>query len=219
MNNSFGQLLRPEKIASILLAIMATLIVFHVVAMQVIFNEALGLEEQFDLEYWQLAFFDLDEEESFGTWFSTVSLLFASIILIYQARVLRSRDDAWHRWWLILGCAFFLLSIDEVAGIHEWMNTSTENGTWTYAGFAVLILVGLSYLPFLWHYRGRTAALFIIAGIIFGGGAVGVEHFSGTDVNSLQYNMLTALEEGMEMLGVILLIYAGLDFIRSDLVT
>ena len=41
------------------------------------------------------------------------------------------------------------------------------------------------------------------------GGAVGVEHFTDSDLNSLHYNMWTALEEGMEMTGVIVFMYAG----------
>ena len=59
----------------------------------------------------------------------------------------------------------------------------------------------------------RAAQLFA-AGMVFASGAVGVEHFSGDRVNSLQYNMLTGLEEGLEMAGVIFAIYALLDFIQ-----
>ena len=50
----------------------------------------------------------------------------------------------------------------------------------------------------------------------YGGGAVGVEHFTDAEVNSLHYNMWTALEEGMEMFGVMVLIYAVLDFMQGD---
>ena len=42
-----------------------------------------------------------------------------------------------------------------------------------------------------------------------------MEHFTDSEVNSLHYNMWTALEEGMEMLGVIVLIYALLDHMRT----
>ena len=61
----------------------------------------------------------------------------------------------------------------------------------------------------------RTGLLFLVVGAIYGGGAVGVEHFTDSDVNSLHYNMWTALEEGMEMMGVILLICAVLDHMRG----
>jgi len=216
MNNLPWPFPRPEKAAWFLFAIMITLLVAHVIAMQLIFNETLETSAKFGLEYWHLSVFDLDEEESFGTWFSAIILLIASTLLLYQAGALRARQDAWYRWWLVLGWTFCLLSIDEVVGLHELMNTIVESHSWTIAGIGVLVFIGLAYLPFLWHYRGRSAILFIIAGAIFGGGAVGIEHFSGTDLNSLRYNMSTALEEGMEMLGIVIFIYALLDFIRSD---
>ena len=49
---------------------------------------------------------------------------------------------------------------------------------------------------------------------------MGVEHFTGGEVNSLHYNMWTTLEEGMEMAGVIVFIYALLDYMpgaRADM--
>ena len=216
MNNFPWPLPRAEHAARVLVAITIALVVAHVIAMQIIFNEALELKQGLGLEYWHLAIFDLDEEESFGTWFSAVMLLAASILLFSQAKRMRSRGDAWYRWWQILGGLFCLLSVDEVVGLHEWLNTIFANTPWTVFGLGVLIVVGLAYLPFLWHYRWRTAAWFLAAGVTFGAGAVGVEHFSGEDLNSLRYNMLTGLEEALEMLGASVFIYAVLDFIRSD---
>lgn len=207
--------LRAERVAYTLGAVMAALIVVHVLAMQANFNPSLGLKERFGFEYWQLSVFDLDEEESFGTWFSSGILAVAAVLALHQARVLRSQGPRWDRWWLVLGVGFFLLSVDEVVGIHEYVNTLMEDTPWTVFGFGIFALVGLSYLPFLWHYRWRTALLFLLAGAIYGGGAVGVEHFTDSDVSSLHYNMWTALEEGLEMAGAILFIYGLLDHTRG----
>ena len=85
--------------------------------------------------------------------------------------------------------------------MHEWLNSMMEETPWTVVGFPILVLVALAYLPFLWHYRGRTAWLFLLAGAIYGGGAVRVEHFTDSEVNSLHYNMWTALEEGIDSAG------------------
>lgn len=208
--------IRPERVALSLVAILAVLIIVHVLAMQANFNPALGLKERFGFHYWQLAFFDLDEEESFGTWFNSGLLLIAALLLIQQARILRAQGGPWHRWWLILGIGFCVLSMDEVAGMHEWVDSMLEDTPWTVIGAPIFALVGLAYMPFLWHYRWRSGLLFLIAGAIYGGGAVGVEHFTDTEVNSLHYNMWTALEEGMEMLGLIVLIYALLDHLRGS---
>jgi len=207
--------LRAERVALTLSAVVAGLVVTHVLAMQANFNDALGLKERFGFHYWQLAVFDLDEEESFGTWFNSGILLVAAVLLMNQARIVRAEGRAWYRSWRVLGIGFVFLSVDEIAGMHEFMNTLMGDTPWTVVGFPILVLVALAYLPFLWHHRGRTALLLLLAGAIYGGGAVGVEHFTDSDVNSLHYNMWTALEEGMEMMGVIVLIYALLDYMRG----
>jgi len=208
--------LRAERVAYTLGAIMVVLIVVHVLAMQANFNPALGLKEKFGFQYWHVAVFDLDEEESFGTWFSSGILMLAALLLLHQSRVLRAEGSARHRWWLLLGIGFCVLSVDEVVGMHEYANTLMEDTDWTMIGFPIFGVIGLAYLPFLWHYRWRTGLLFLVAGAIYGGGAVGVEHFTDSAVNSLHYNMWTALEEGMEMGGVVLFIYAVLDHMRGD---
>lgn len=196
-------------------AIMAALVVVHVLAMQANFNPALGLKDRFGFHYWKIAVFDLDEEESFGTWFSSGILMMSALLLAHQARVLRVKREERHQWWLVLAIGFCFMSVDEVVGMHEFMNSMMGETPWTVVGFPILVVVGLAYLPFLWHHRERTGRLFLLAGAIFGGGAVGVEHFTDADLNLLHYNMWTALEEGMEMLGVIVLIYAILDHMRG----
>ncbi len=175
----------------------------------------MGLKEKFGFQYWDLAVFDLDKEESYGTWFSTGILAMSSALLLLRARILRAKGEAWHVWWLVLGIGFCVLSIDEVVGMHEYANTLMEDTPWTVIGAPIFALVALAYLPFLWHHRWRTALLFLVAGAMYGGGAVGVEHFTDSDVNSLHYNMWTALEEGLEMTGVIVFIYAVLDLMRG----
>ena len=207
--------LNAERVAVTLVAVLTVLLVIHVLAMQANFNPALGLKERFGFHYWQLAFFDLGEEEGFGTWFNSGLLLMAAVLLMQQARILRARGEAWHRWWQILGIGFCVLSMDEIAGMHEWVNSMLGDTPWTVIGAPIFAVVAIAYSPFLWHHRWRTGLLFLLAGAIYGGGAVGVEHFTDSEVNSLHYNMWTALEEGMEMLGVIVLIYTLLDHMRG----
>jgi hypothetical protein len=208
--------LRPARVALVLSVIMLALICLHVFWMQAYFNDDLGLRERFGFHYWQIAFFDLDEEESFGTWFSSGMLFSAALLLLHQARIVRAEAAGWQRSWLVLGIGFCFLSIDEVVGMHEFMNTMMGSTPWTVVGFPILFVVGSSYVPFLWHHRERTGRLFLLAGAIYGGGAVFVEHFTDSQVNSLHYNMWSALEEGMEQFGVIVFIYALLDHMRRS---
>ena len=205
--------LRTEQVALPLTAIMFGLVVAHLLAMQVIFNESLGLKEQLEIEYWHLSIFDLDEEESFGTWFSAVILLYAGRLLLRRARSARKEADPWYRWWLVLAVGFHFLSIDEVVGMHEYVNTVVENTRWTTFGAAIVAVLGLAYFPFLRALPSRIRVLFIVAAVIYVGGAVGVER--ATDwydvhnlLDTLAYNLWTAVEETMEMAGVIVFIYA-----------
>lgn len=206
----------PARTAAVLAAVMLLLVVCHLLALQANFNEDLGIKRALGFEYWQIAIFDLDEEESFGTWFSTMLLLFAAVLFFDRARAARARSDRSHYWWWLLGAGFCLMSVDEVVGLHELINTLFDESVWAILSRAIVLVVGVGFLPFLWRYRWRTALLFVVAGLLFVGGALGVEHYSGEDVNSLGYNMLTGLEEGMEMSGVIVAIYTLLELIAAD---
>ncbi len=140
--------LHAERVAIRLMVVLAVLVVVHILAMQANFNPALGLKERFGFHYWQIAFFDLDEEESFGTWFNSGLLFWSALLLFHYSRVLKSRGESWHAWWLILGIGFCVLSFDEIAGMHEWLNSMMEETPWTVVGFPILVVVALAYLFF-----------------------------------------------------------------------
>lgn len=164
--------------------------------------------------------FDLDEEQSLGTWFSAVILLFPGYLLLQYARDEQVVEARWRRYWQVLGAGFCFLSLDEVAGLHETLNTAIEM-SWTVPGAIIVGIVGIAYIPFLRHLPTRTRRLFLLAAVIYVGGAVGIER--ATDwyadeylLDTLEYNLTTALEEAMEMSGVVLFIYAVLHHFSRD---
>ena len=60
-----------------------------------------------------------------------------------------------------------------------------------------------------------------VAGCVFVGGAIGVEKWTDRYdernlLNTLAYNLWNAVEEGMEMRGVVLFIHALLEYMRLD---
>ncbi len=89
--------IRAERVAFTLGTVLAVLVVVHVLAMQANFNPALGLKERFGFHYWQIAVFDLDEEESFGTWFNSGILMIAAVLLteLYEQREGCGTDRGW----------------------------------------------------------------------------------------------------------------------------
>jgi len=166
-------------------------------------------------------FFDLDEEESFGTWFSTLILLGAGQLTLLQSRSVGRQSKSNYHYWLMLAIGFHLLSLDELVGFHEFINTVVKDTHWTSYGLAICLVVGAAYVPFLWTLPVRTRWLFITSGMIFIGGAVGVEwatiYYEENDLlNTLAYNLWNALEESMEMSGIILYIYTLLGHIAAN---
>jgi hypothetical protein len=188
--------------------IAAGLAVAHVIVMFLYYRESIGVDD-----WVHGAFFDLDEEESFGTWFSAVILLYAGRLLLGRARSAKGEGDPYHPMWFVLAIGFHLLSIDEVVGMHEYVNTVSEDIRWTTFAAVIVALLGLAYLPFLSALPSRIRLLFIVAAVVYVGGAVGVERatdwYDAHDLlDTLAYNLWTAVEETMEMTGAIVFIYA-----------
>ena len=198
----------PARRTGLLLAtIAASLIVLHVAAMLAWYLDALPLHD-----WLYYSFFDLDEEEGLGTWFSTLLLFLAGMLSWLLGRL----DPGLRRWWWLLAAGFCLLSLDEVAGFHEFVNTVVEDTHWTTFGAAIGLLVGLSFIPFLLKLPSRTRWMCIIGGILYLGGAVGVERgtlwYEEQDLlDTLEYNLWNALEEGLEMGGIVVYVYALLE--------
>ena len=204
-----------SKTGAFLLGIAAFLTLAHIIAMVSWYRDLLPIDD-----WLYISFFDLDEEESLGTWFSALILFAAGQLALLQARYTRGEPQGWHLWWLLLAIGFHILSLDEVAGFHEFVNTVVEDTHWTTFGAILVLVVGAAYLPFLRALPSRTRWLFVLSGAIYVGGAVGVEwatiwHQENDLLDTLGYNLWNALEEGMEMAGVILFIYTLLGHISE----
>ena len=117
---------------------------------------------------------------------------------------------------------FCFLSIDEIAGMHESINSVTDP-TWAYGGAVIALGFAIYFLSFLKSLPRKTLIQFIVAGGLFVGGAVGMEIVGDPmDGDSLLYNMMTMVEEGMEMFGIILftralLLYMGQTSLNPEL--
>ena len=172
-------------------------------------------------DWMYIAFFDLDEEESLGTWFSTIILLFAGLLTLFQARYSNNRIKRRHFSWWLLGIGLCVLSLDEIAGFHEFVNTVIEDTHWTIFGAGLVLVIGLVFLPFILALPTRTQVLFLMAGAVYVAGAVGVEwatiwYEENGQLDTLTYNLWNALEEFMEMAGVSLYIYALLGYVTRN---
>ena len=155
-----------------------------------------------------LQLFDLDEENNLPTWWSGFLLLNVAFFVFLAASA--SRDKT-RPYWFAIAAGFLILAIDEVAGLHETFNSAIVP-SWALFGGVLVAVVALAFIPFLVALQRRLALMFIVAGVIYVGGAIIVELLSeALDSDSFAYVIAVALEEGLEMLGALLFLYLNLE--------
>lgn len=189
----------------LLLALVLSLVVIH--SGLYLYNNRVE-----ELPWLLLQLFDLDEENNIPTWFSSFLLLNNSFVVLLLAN---TREGSQRIYWTILAASFLLLALDEVAGLHETLNTATEIN-WAIPAAIFVLIVGIAYVPFLLALRRRLAMLLILSGVLYFSGALLVELLSeDMDSNSSRYALAVALEEGLEMLGALLCLHTVLNEMKS----
>jgi len=171
----------------------------------------------------------LDREVSVGTWFAQTNLLFVAALLGLIGAAGRKAGDRWSRYWFALGFLALYASIDEGSTLHEQMTAFLKRLTahaqafygppWAVVGMLVALVALIVFLRFLLHLPARTRYLFVLGAAMTVAGAVvleivSVEYAAQRGVRSYGYQTLAAVEEGLEKLGVCVLVYALLDHLR-----
>src|SRR5918997_3898241 len=146
-----------------------------------------------------LRIFDVGEERSIPTWFESILFLLCSILLAVIAVAKKRRGDRYSSHWSSLSIILLLLSLDEVASIHEAIGQQSERllnsitgftptGAiqffWVVPGAIFVLIVLLAYLRFLAHLPRTTRRFFLFAGALFVLGALGIEMLTAQVVSS-----------------------------------
>jgi hypothetical protein len=97
--------------------------------------------------------------------------------LYVTATAARKERAPWCWHWYGLAAGFALMSIDEVAGLHETFNMLIT-GTWVVPALLFVAAVVVVYGGFIFHLPRRTRLLMMGAGAVYFGGALGIEHLS-----------------------------------------
>ena len=172
---------------------------------------------------------NVDEEENFPTLYSASALLISSALLAIIAYAKKLAGERYVQHWGALSIIFLILSLDEFLGLHEKVieplrHTLKAGGlfyyTWVIPGAIFVLVCLLSFMRFLAALPVKTRRLILIAGTVYIGGALGVEMLDGYYAqmysnDSMMYSTLTTIEEFMEMLGIVIFIYALLSYISS----
>jgi hypothetical protein len=181
--------------------------------------------------YGILDLFEFHKERNFPTYFSSITLLFAALLLysIYSFHKHNAQSDS--KYWLALSIIFLLLSIDDFVSVHERLNdfltaSFTLGGIfhwiWVIPAMIICLILAGFFLKFYLRLPHRYKWLFGLSALLLVGGAVGVEMFDGY-VNStgtsppwLLFTSFT-VKESMEMVGVLLFLYSLTDYIKVNM--
>lgn len=184
-------------------------------------------QQDYKLLMWH---FDIGGDETVPTWFSSLLLLICTILLLLAARAERNQPYPATRHWQGLALIFLALSIDETAALHEWSSsllaTLELKGifyySWVLFGLGFVLLFCLAYSRFYWRLPQRLKIQFFLAAALYVGGALFVEMINARQeylfgAQTLTYQAMTAVEELMEMCGILVFINALLGHLENRL--
>jgi hypothetical protein len=173
-------------------------------------------------------FFDASSEANTPTYFSSLILFIAAVILyvIYRNA---PKESGKRIYWQALMIIFAWLSLDETASIHEQFGKIGKTFhltsdylyySWIIPYILFAILAFFFFFRFLFKLPSNTRILFIISGVIYTGAAILFELIEGRIAkndggNTVNYLLLCAIEEFLEMAGVIIFIYALLKYLSA----
>lgn len=170
--------------------------------------------------------FDLDAETNLPTYVSVLLFVGAALLTGLIARHAWANHESYRWHWLGLAVALVYMSIDDFAMLHESLVEPMQSYlgltyfTWVFPGMAVVALFAAAYLPFLWSLDPRWRRLFTASGAMFVGGAIGGELIQGWYLAAhdgqitLTYELIATVEETLELMSLVLLIYTLLEILR-----
>jgi hypothetical protein len=173
--------------------------------------------------------FDLGSEGNIPTWFSVILLGMIGMVLLVAGVAGRAAGTGGLRWWFMAFVAFFL-SADESAELHERLadlgesmvdeRTGLVTFAWVVPGAILAVTVGALLLWAAWTIPPRVRWGLVAGGVIFLTGALGVEALSGAIAErhgllDRRYIYAVAVEEGLEMTGALVALWAALSSMRA----
>jgi len=174
-----------------------------------------------------IAFFGVSGEGKLPTFYSGVALLVAAVLLGLNAAHARTRGGL-RCHWAALGAIFALMAMDEMVAIHELSSKVLRTffditggplyHAWVIPAMAFLAFMAVAYYRFLAALPARSRILFVTAGLIYVGGALGMEMagaaYAAAHGQDLAYGVLATIEEVMEMSGIVVFIYGLMDHLE-----
>jgi hypothetical protein len=216
--------LDPRRVVVVLGAVAAVLLTAHLAL--VLVTAITGHDALFGL----VRQFDLDTENNVPSFFSAGLFLLNALLLWLVGQVRRSEQRA--KVWPFLAAVFIFLAYDEMFGIHERLvdplraafhTSGVLRYPWVIVYAAPVIALVVWFLPAWRRLDALGRRALILSGTLYVLGAVGMEMMSGAydeavggHTRTLAWGLLVAVEESLEMAGLISLVYALLTLLSRS---
>lgn len=170
----------------------------------------------------ELDILSVDRESSLPSFYSVVQWTIAAVLLLVTAAIQRARGDRWWRYWLASAVLGFILAADESLQFHERFGDPVRESLqfddgfpgWIIpAGIAVIVVL-VAMARFAFVLPRSTRWIFAAATVAFLVGSVVLELY-GPYLSAIVTNLGSGCEELFEMVGVTLLIYGTLRYLRD----
>ncbi len=182
-----------------------------------------------DWGYGLVPLLNLSYETNIPTWYSSALLLACAVLLALITRLASDSGAPYRRHWAVMAAIFLYLSIDEAVQIHEMINPALTDtyhlgGVLTFSWvipFAILVaLFVLAYIGFLRHLSRRFRVMFVVAGALYVGGALGTElpissWYDRHGGDNLIYGLANLAQESLEILGATVFLSVLLAYIAA----
>ena len=174
--------------------------------------------------------FFIDAEKNLPSGFSALLLLIAAQLLCIIAVLEKKRAGTDTGYWILLAAGFAFMAADEALAFHERLMRPMRNllgedlgifhFAWVIPGIVLVLVLTPFMLRFLWRLPARTRRYFVVAAVLYLGGAIGFElvgsGFAAVHgIHNLPYTMIATVEEGLEMAGAIVFIRALLECVAA----
>lgn len=218
--------LSPKRVTKFLLGVIVVLIIGNIVEREIVqwLNSNNGSEI---IPH----YFNFDRESNFPTLYSALTLGFSSYLLHIIATVKKSRQAKFASYWKTLSFIFLYMAVDEACTIHELLIPILQEAfntrgffyfAWVVPALFLLVIFLLVFKKFIQNLPAKTRTMFILAGSIYVGGAIGMEMVGGYvadtyGFNTFAYGMAARIEELLEIFGILIFINQLLVYLQSQL--
>jgi hypothetical protein len=219
--------LYPRNIAVWLSTIAILLLVAHLItiAMPYIFE---GFEHGLVRLFFSLFF--LDGEGNVPAIFSTCLFLINAVIFLIVWKAASLAGDS-QKIWLFLSIVFVFLALDESISIHERLINPLRQAldatgvfyyTWIIPYGIGVVVLSIVAIPVFWRMQKRIRFWFGLSAITYLFATIGLEMISGkylvmmNEQKDIVWIFMITLEESLEMVGLIILVYAQLLLLQHN---